>query len=114
LDLFIKRSEDDFNALLAEVEKEISMVDIMKELGYRFTFDVSLCKEILSLFLPPTKLIVSKILGTIAHTYAGLFKIFWAALGSGGIFDIPMLNSWNIDVLVDSIKLLVCSIFLSF
>ncbi|XAR63221.1 hypothetical protein NMG60_11023087 [Bertholletia excelsa] len=110
LDLFTEDTEGDFDALLAEMEKEMSMADIMKELGYGFTFDFSQCKEMLSLFLPLTEVTVSKILGTVARTYAGLednqnsFTTFCAALGSGGLSDVPLLNSWNIDVLVDSIK----------
>ncbi|KAL2491080.1 transcription regulator [Abeliophyllum distichum] len=113
LDLFNEGSEDDFDAILAEMEKEISMADMMKELGYGCTVDVSQCKEMLSLFLPLTEVKIATILGTIAQTYAGLddsqtaFTTFRSALGSNSVSDPPLLNSWNIEILVDSIKQLV-------
>ncbi|KAL2514000.1 transcription regulator [Forsythia ovata] len=110
LDLFNEGSEDDFDAILAEMEKEISMADMMKELGYGCTVDVSQCKEMLSLFLPLTEVKIARILGTIAQTYAGLddsqtaFTTFRSALGSNSVSDPPLLDSWNIEILVDSIK----------
>ncbi|KAL2524782.1 Uncharacterized protein Adt_09836 [Abeliophyllum distichum] len=113
LDLFNEGSEDDFDAILAKMEKEISMADMMKELGYGCTVDVSQCKEMLSLFLPLTEVKIATILGTIAQTYAGLddsqtaFTTFRSALGSNSVSDPPLLNSWNIEILVDSIKQLV-------
>jgi len=72
MDLFHDCAEDDFDSILAEMEKEMSMGDIMKELGYGCTVNASQCKEILSLFLPLTEITLSKILGTIARTQAGL------------------------------------------
>ncbi|KAL8500295.1 hypothetical protein ACS0TY_020046 [Phlomoides rotata] len=113
IDLLNEGGEDDFDAILAEMEKEISMADVMSELGYGCTTSVSLCKEMLSLYLPLSEATVAKILGTIARTYAGLddsqnvFATFRAALGGNNVQDLPSLNSWNVDVLVDSIKQLV-------
>lgn len=110
--------EDDFDAILAEMEKEISMADVMSELGYGCTVNVSQCKDTLSLFLPLSDATVAKILGTIARTYAGLddsqnvFATFRSALGGSSVLDLPSLNSWNVDVLVDSIKQLVGSMVL--
>ncbi|KAI3444740.1 hypothetical protein Pfo_001405 [Paulownia fortunei] len=110
LDLFNEGGEDDFDAILAEMEKEISMADVMSELGYGCTVNVSQCKEMLSLFLPLSDATIAKILGTIARTYAGLddsqnvFATFRSALGGNSVLDPPSLNSWNVDVLVDSIK----------
>lgn len=115
LDLFHEGGEDDFDAMLAEMEKEISMADVMSELGYGCTVSVSQCKEMLSLFLPLTDATTAKILGTIARTNAGLddsqnaFATFRSALGSCGVVEVPSLNSWNVNVLVDSIKQLVSS-----
>ncbi|KAM5554755.1 hypothetical protein ABKV19_022924 [Rosa sericea] len=109
-DLFRESGENDFDAILAEMEKEMSMGDIMKELGYGCTVDSSQCKEILSLFLPLNEITISKILGTIACTHAGLednqntFSTFRLALGYSTSSDLPMLNTWNIDVLVDTIN----------
>lgn len=113
LELLNEGGEDDFDAILAEMEKEISMADVMCELGYGCTANVAQCKEMLSLFLPLCEATVAKILGTIARTYAGLddsqnvFATFRSALGGNGLLDMPSLNSWNVDVLVDSIKQLV-------
>ncbi|KAL6569340.1 hypothetical protein OROMI_013854 [Orobanche minor] len=102
--------EDDFDAILAEMEKEISMADVMCELGYGCTVDVSQCKEILSLFLPLSDATVAKILGTIARTYEdiddsqNMFAAFRSALVGINVLDLPPLNSWNVEVLVESIK----------
>lgn len=105
--------EDDFDAVLAEMEKEMSMADIMKELGYGCTVSVQRCKEMFSHFSPLTEVTIARILGTISRTYAGLednqnaFSTFLSALGSNIGSDISTLNSWNADVLIDSIKELV-------
>lgn len=107
--------EEDFDAILAEMEKEISMADVMCELGYGCTANVAQCKEMLSLFLPLTDATIAKILGMVARTYVGLddrqnvFATFRSALGGNSVLDMPSLNSWNVDVLVDSIKQLVSS-----
>lgn len=105
--------ESEFDALLAELEKERSAGDIVKELGYGCTFDVSHCKEILSHFLPLTESTISKILGTIASNPTGLednqstFSNFGIALGCSIYPDLPQLSSWDIDILVKTIKQLV-------
>ncbi|XP_059439648.1 uncharacterized protein LOC132172202 [Corylus avellana] len=109
MDLFHDSGED-FDSILAEMEKEMSMGDIMKELGYGCTVNATQCKEILSLFLPLTEITVSKILGTIARTQAGLednqsmFSTLSLALGCSTLFDLQSLDSWNIDVVIDTIK----------
>ncbi|KAI8024154.1 CCR4-NOT transcription complex subunit 1 [Camellia lanceoleosa] len=60
--------------------------------------------------LPLTDITVSRILGTIVRTHAGLednqnaFSTFCYALGTDSSFDLPLMSSWNIDVLIDSIK----------
>lgn len=108
-------SEDDFDTILAEMEKELNMADLMKELGYACTASLSQCKEMLSLFLPLTEITVARILGTIVRTNTGLennqdtYLTFCSAIGSSSLADIPLLDSWNIDVLIDSIKQLVSS-----
>ncbi|XP_039684486.1 CCR4-NOT transcription complex subunit 1 isoform X2 [Medicago truncatula] len=102
--------ENDFDAILADIQKEMNMGDIVKELGYGCTVDVSQCKEVLSLFLPLTDNMLSKLLGAIAHTHAGMednqstFLTFGAALGYNNLSELPPLNSWNIDVLIDTVK----------
>lgn len=112
--------EDDFDAILAEMENEISMADLMCELGYGCTANVAQCKEMLSLFLPLSCATVAKILATISRTYADLddsqngFATFRSALGGNIVADLPSLSSWNVDVLVDSINQLVSSIVVLF
>ncbi|WJX85826.1 hypothetical protein P8452_68221 [Trifolium repens] len=107
---FNECEENDFDAILADIQKEMNMGDIVKELGYGCTVDVSQCKEVLSLFLPLTDNMLSKLLGAIAHTHAGLednqntFLTFGAALGYDNLSELPPLNSWNIDVLIDTVK----------
>ncbi|XP_074263170.1 uncharacterized protein LOC141585978 isoform X2 [Silene latifolia] len=109
MDLFYD-SNDDFDSLVAEMEKEISMADVMKELGYGCSTDASKCKEILSLYLPLTEVTVARILGTVVRTHAGLedsstaFSAFLSAIGSNAMFELPRLSSWNVNILVDSIK----------
>ncbi|KAG8653698.1 CCR4-NOT transcription complex subunit 1-like isoform X2 [Manihot esculenta] len=110
LDMYHECKESEFDALLAELEKERSAGDIVKELGYGCTFDVSHCKEILSHFLPLTESTISKILGTIASNPTGLednqstFSNFGIALGCSIYPDLPQLSSWDIDILVKTIK----------
>ncbi|XP_015889443.2 uncharacterized protein LOC107424219 isoform X1 [Ziziphus jujuba] len=110
MDMFHECVDNDFDAILAEMEKEMSMGDILKELGYGCTVDPLQCKEILSLFLPLTEITISKILGTIACTHTGLednqntLSTFGLALGCSTLTDLPALNTWNVDVLVDTIN----------
>lgn len=114
--MIYESSENEFDAILAEMEKELNMADLMKELGYGCTTNVSQCKEMLSLFLPLTEITVARILGTIVRTNTGLehnqstYLTFCSAIGGSSLPDLPLLDSWNIDVLVDSIKLLVSSL----
>lgn len=110
LDLFYDGSNNDFEAVLAEIEQEMSMADILKELGYGCTVTTLHCKEMLSLFLPLNEVMLSKLLGTIARTQVDLddaqnaHSAFCSALGSSITVDTSLLKSWNVDVLVDSIK----------
>lgn len=95
----------------------MSMGDIMKELGYGCTVNATQCKEILSLFLPLTEITISKILGMIARNHTGLedsrniYATFSLALGFSGLSDLPSLNSWDVDVLLDTVKQLVSLVF---
>ncbi|XP_043707916.1 CCR4-NOT transcription complex subunit 1-like isoform X5 [Telopea speciosissima] len=110
LDLFYESNQNDFDAVLAEIEKEISMADVMKELGYGCTINASHCKDVLSLFLPLTEGTLSRVLSTMAQTHYGLedcqnaYSIFCSALSGNSVPESPCLNSWNVDILVDSIK----------
>ncbi|KAA8539793.1 hypothetical protein F0562_026485 [Nyssa sinensis] len=110
VNLFYGSRENEFDAIVAEMENETSMADIMRELGYGCTIDASHCKEVLSLFLPLTEATLSRILGTVARTHTGLadnqncYSTFCAAIGSSITSETSCPNSWNVDVLVDSIK----------
>ncbi|CAA7410810.1 unnamed protein product [Spirodela intermedia] len=110
LDLFYGHSDNDFDAVLAEIEREMSMADIIRELGYGCTATVSHCKEMLSLFLPLDELTICKILVTIACTHVGneesqnAHSTFCSAVGINSTADSSSLSSWNFDVVVDSIK----------
>ncbi|XP_068669588.1 uncharacterized protein [Aristolochia californica] len=110
LDLFFELKDEDFDVLLQEIEAEISMADIVKELGYGCTVNSSQCKQILSLFLPLNEVILSRIVSTIVRTHAGLedgqntYSTFCSALGWGSSTESSWLNSWSVDVLADSIK----------
>ncbi|KAL9303652.1 hypothetical protein ACSQ67_020915 [Phaseolus vulgaris] len=109
MELFHDSGENDFDAILADIQKEMNMGDIVKELGYGCTVDVSQCKDIFSLFLPLTEHTLSKLLGAIACTHTGLednqntYLNFRAAHGYN-VSELPPLNSWNIDVLIDTVK----------
>lgn len=113
MDLFYDSNEDDFDAIVAEMEKEISMADVMKELGYGCTISASKCKEILSLFMPLTEASIARILGIVVRSHAGLeentstFSSFLSAIGSNPLSDLPFLSSWDVNVLVETIKQLV-------
>lgn len=113
MEFFHEGGENDFDVILADIQKEINMGDIVKELGYGCTVSVSQCREIFSLFLPLTEDILAKLLGSIARTHAGLednqstFLNFSMALGYSTVSELPPLSSWNIDVLIDTIKHLV-------
>lgn len=113
LDTFYGCSESEFDAILAEMESETSMADIMRELGYGCTLNSSHCKEVLSLFSPLTEATLSRILSTIARTFVGLednqnsYLTFCSAIGSTATSDLNGFSSWNVDVLINSIKELV-------
>ncbi|VFQ85948.1 unnamed protein product [Cuscuta campestris] len=109
-DVFSDDSEDDFDSLLMEMEKEMSVADTMKELGCGCTATVLQCKEIFSHFSPLTEITVSRIIGMIIRTYPGLednlniFSTFLAALASTNVHDLPSRSSWDPDILIDAIK----------
>ncbi|KAK1420125.1 hypothetical protein QVD17_21468 [Tagetes erecta] len=110
MDFINEGNENEFDAILAEMEREMNMADMLKELGYKCTLDVSLCKDLLSSFLPLTEVTVARILGTVIRSDAGFqdnenaFNTFYSALGKGAVSDMTSPNSWNTDVLIESIK----------
>ncbi|KAK4839920.1 hypothetical protein QYF36_025957 [Acer negundo] len=110
LDIFYGCSENEFDDIVAEMESETSMADIMTELGYGCTVNCSHCIEVLTFFSPLTEVTLSRILSTMARTYTGLeenqssYSTFCSAIGGTATSDLSCLSSWNVDVLVDSIK----------
>ncbi len=101
----------DSELLLSEIEKEITMADIVTELGYGCTVDTTHCKEILSIFEPLDDVAVSKLVGAVIGTHNVLveahntYAMFVSAISN--MNDSPQLTTWNTDVLVDSINELV-------
>nr|XP_043622240.1 CCR4-NOT transcription complex subunit 1-like [Erigeron canadensis] len=110
MDYLNEGNDNEFDAILAEMEREMNMADMLKEMGYNCTSDVSLCKDMLSSFSPLTEVTIARILGTIVRSDTSLqdhenaFSTFCSALGRGGLTDIPLLNSWNTDVLIESFR----------
>ncbi|KAL1818639.1 hypothetical protein ACET3Z_013508 [Daucus carota] len=111
LDMLNDGSESEFDTILADMEKELSMADLMTEFGYGCTVNVPQCKEMLSLFLPLTEATVAKIFGTVVRTSAGLdsyhqntYLTFCFAITGSSLSDLPHVDSWNVDVLIESIK----------
>lgn len=113
MDFHIDSAENEFDAILAEIDKEISVGDLMGELGCGFTADALQCKEILSTFAPLGEATISRILGNVSRTCADLednhttFSTFTLALGCCIPTELPTPRSWNVDILVDTIKQLV-------
>ncbi|XP_062201118.1 uncharacterized protein LOC133903692 isoform X2 [Phragmites australis] len=109
-ELCIGSLDDDFDSLLSEIGKQISMADIITELGYGCASDIAHCKEILSRFEPLDDMGISKLLGAVVSTRTGLgeahntYSTFLSAFGNNQTIDSSQLTTWNIDVLVDSIN----------
>ncbi|KFK30583.1 hypothetical protein AALP_AA6G000600 [Arabis alpina] len=103
-------SRSNFDAILAETDREINVGDLIAELGYGFTADASLCKEILSRFLPLIEATISRILVAIVRTYPGhedhhnTISTFRLSLGCCTPIEPPTLGSWNVDILFEIIK----------
>ena len=99
--------------ILTQLEEATDVANIMEELGYGCTIDVSHCKDILSFFSPLKEETVSKIISMVVRTHTGLedahgtHSTFYTSMFNSSITDSSWLSSWNIDVLLDSIKQLV-------
>jgi CCR4-NOT transcription complex subunit 1 len=116
----IGSSDDDFDSLLSEIGKQISLPDIISELGYGCTSDTTHCKEMLSLLEPLDDMGISKLLGAVVCTRIGVgeaqntYSVFLSAFGNNQTIDSSQLTAWNIDVLVDSINEIVRLDYLCF
>ncbi|KAL1213558.1 hypothetical protein V5N11_000630 [Cardamine amara subsp. amara] len=110
MDFFNKSLQNNVDAILTEIEKETDVGDLIEELGYGFTADASLCKQILSLFLPLTEATISRILVVVVRTYTSLkdnydtFSTFSLSLGCSTPTELPTVRLWNVDFLFETIK----------
>lgn len=106
-------TENEIDTILAEIDKEISVGDLMGELGCSVTADAQQCKEILSSFAPLTEATISKILGNVTRTCTDLednnttFSAFSLVLGCCFPTEISTPRSWSVDILIETIKQLV-------
>ncbi|KAF8113037.1 hypothetical protein N665_0058s0130 [Sinapis alba] len=103
-------TENEIDTILAEIDKEISVGDLMGELGCSVTADAQQCKEILSSFAPLTEATISKILGNVTRTCTDLednnttFSAFSLVLGCCIPTEISTPRSWSVDILIETIK----------
>ncbi|CAH2039394.1 unnamed protein product [Thlaspi arvense] len=110
MDFHTDSTENEIDAILADIDKEIAVGDLMGELGCGFTADAQQCKEILSSFAPLREATISRILGNVVRTFADLednhttFSTFSLALGCGIPPEVPTPKSWNVDILIETIK----------
>lgn len=74
------------------------------------------CKKILAPFKPLTEIIIARILGYIVQANDGTedcqstYSTSYSTLDSDSLSGLPVLDSWNLKVLTDSMKQLVSSI----
>lgn len=103
-------SDNEIDAILDEIDKELSVGDLIGELGCGFTADAQQCKEILSTFAPLGEATIARILGNVARTCADreddhtTFPSFSLALGCCIPNELPSPRSWNADVLIEAIN----------
>ncbi|XP_071698546.1 uncharacterized protein [Rutidosis leptorrhynchoides] len=110
MDFFSEANDNEFDAIVAEMDRERNMSGVLKELSYKCTLNVTICKDLLSLVLPLTEVTVAKIIGTVVRSDGVVqdngiaLSTFYSDFGRGSLSDVPSLTSWNFDVLIDSIK----------
>lgn len=99
LDRFYDSCCNDFDTLLAEIERELSLDDVMKEIGYGCTISESRCRSILSVVSPLDELTLSRIVSTVVQTQATLgyiqnvYSTFPIGKESDSVPDSSGLNS---------------------
>jgi CCR4-NOT transcription complex subunit 1 len=114
------RLDDDFDSHISKIGEQISLSDIISELGCGCTCNTTHCKEMLSLLEPLDDMGISKLLGAVVCTRIGVgeaqntYSIFLLTFGNNQTIDSSQLTSWNIDVLVDSINEIVRLHYLCF
>ena len=106
-------SDNDFEAILDDIDKELDLGDLMGELGCGLTADAQQCKEILSTFAPLGEAAIARILGNVARSCPDrednhtTFPTFALALGCCIPTELPTPRSWNADILIETIIQLV-------
>ncbi|AQL05580.1 transcription regulator [Zea mays] len=109
-EMCLGRLDDDFDSHISKIGEQISLSDIISELGCGCTCNTTHCKEMLSLLEPLDDMGISKLLGAVVCTRIGVgeaqntYSIFLLTFGNNQTIDSSQLTSWNIDVLVDSIN----------
>ncbi|KMZ57698.1 hypothetical protein ZOSMA_82G00100 [Zostera marina] len=110
LELFEECSQCNLDSVIPVKEVTSDMAEIIGELGYGFTIDSERCMGIMSFFSPLTESTIAKLLGTIGCTHVypednlNIYSTFSSLFDFGTIADGTRPTSWNIDVLVESIK----------
>ncbi|KAG0608479.1 hypothetical protein M758_8G108900 [Ceratodon purpureus] len=98
------------SAMCSLLSTATKVADVLEELGYSCTVDIDHCKGILGLFPSLTEIEVAQILGMVARTYhrledlQGIHSTFCTALCNGEQVSSDWLTTWDVDVLLDSIK----------
>ncbi|CAN6981983.1 unnamed protein product [Brassica rapa subsp. trilocularis] len=107
--VFSDSSDNDFEAILDDIDKELDLGDLMGELGCGLTADAQQCKEILSTFAPLGEAAIARILGNVARSCPDrednhtTFPTFALALGCCIPTELPTPRSWNADILIETI-----------
>ncbi|KAL0732249.1 hypothetical protein Bca4012_008458 [Brassica carinata] len=110
MDFHSGSSDNEIDAILAEIDKELALGDLMGELGCGFTADAQQCKDFLSTFAPLTEATIARILCNVARTCADrednhtTFPTFSLALGCCIPTELPTPRSWNADILIETIN----------
>jgi CCR4-NOT transcription complex subunit 1 len=98
---------------MEQLENTIEVQDIMEELGYSCTVGVAQCKEILCLLPSLSETNIARIIAMVSRSHSGLEDshgtcgTFYSALAGSTFADGVWANTWNTEVLVESIKLVV-------
>ncbi|WZZ19713.1 hypothetical protein YC2023_112802 [Brassica napus] len=107
--VFSDSSDNDIEAILDDIDKELDLGDLMGELGCGLTADAQQCKEILSTFAPLGEAAIARILGNVARSCPDrednhtTFPTFALALGCCIPTELPTPRSWNADILIETI-----------
>ena len=98
---------------MEQLENTVEVEDIMEELGYSCTVGVAQCKEILNLLPSLQEANIARIIAMASRSHTGLEDshgtcgTFYSALTESAFVDGIWASTWNIEVLVESIKLVV-------